>query len=161
MNARAISRRPLLRRANLASAGSALVAINPLPPIESSEAPEQTGPRSDGLNVRDFGTVEADKQNDLPAFVDALRAAAGSGGNVVRAPRGNYLIQFRASTARTGWVPSTAPRPGNHGGQTSRVPRLVEAASGEMDSRTDHFLGLEKNGNCTGGRVKTAIFLRN
>jgi hypothetical protein len=67
------------------------------------------------LNVRNFGAAGDGKQDDTPAFEAALKAAAQAGGNVVRVPRGNYLIQgtldvpenavlegyFRAPTART------------------------------------------------------------
>jgi len=67
------------------------------------------------LNVHDFGAAGDGKQDDTSAFEAALKAAAQAGGNVVRVPRGNYLIQgtldvpenvvlegyFRAPTART------------------------------------------------------------
>jgi len=44
------------------------------------------------MNVRDFGAAGDGKQDDTPAFEAAMKAAAQTGGNVVRVPRGNYLV---------------------------------------------------------------------
>ena len=73
MNLQAISRRRLLRHATLASASGALVALTPPPSLRAAEPPQPATPRSDGLNVRDFGAAGDGKQDDTPAFEAALK----------------------------------------------------------------------------------------
>lgn len=147
MNLQTISRRRLLRHATLASASGALVALTPPPPLRAAEPPQPASPRSDGLNVRDFGAAGDGKQDDTLAFEAALKAAAQAGGNVVRVPRGNYLIQgtldvpenvviegyFRAPTAWT---------------QTRGSTLLAVAGAGNAEGQP--FITLHQNSMLSG-----------
>jgi hypothetical protein len=93
MNLRSISRRRLLRQAALVSGAGALASAAAPPMLGADEPPRMSAPRSDGVNVRDHGAAGDGKQDDTPAFEAALKAAARTAGNVVRVPRGNYLIR--------------------------------------------------------------------
>ena len=81
MNLQAISRRRLLRHATLASASGALVALTRPPSLQGAEPPQPTTPRSDGLNVRDFGAAGDGKQDDTPAFEASSLGTAFAGRN--------------------------------------------------------------------------------
>lgn len=142
MNWRSISRRRLLRQATLASATGALVGMAPSPVLRAAEPTRAPSPRQDGLSVLEFGAAGDGRQDDTPAFEAALKAAAQSGGNVVRIPRGNYLIRgtldvpenvvlegyFRAPTART---------------QSQGSTLLAVADAGKADGQP--FLTLHQN----------------
>jgi hypothetical protein len=142
MDWRSISRRRLLRQATLASATGAVAGIAPATIARAAEPPRSPSTRTDGLSVLDFGAAADGRQDDTPAFQAAFQAAARRGGDVVRVPRGHYLIKgtldvpenvvvegyFRAPTART---------------QTHGSTLLAVAGAGQIEGPP--FLTLHQN----------------
>jgi hypothetical protein len=124
--------------------------------LRAAEPTRAPFPQEDGVSVLEFGAAGDGRQDDTPAFEAAFKAAAQSGGNVVRMPRGNSLIQgtldvpenvvlegyFRAPTART---------------QARGSTLLAVAGAGKADGKP--FITLHQNSTLCGLTVTACDFM--
>jgi hypothetical protein len=85
-----LSRRQMLSRIGLTAAAGTLVGL-PATAAEADKGRPASQPQA--LNVLDFGAVGDGTKDNTDAFTAAMKAAAGTGNNVVFVPRGQFLIR--------------------------------------------------------------------
>src|ERR1017187_7928110 len=86
-----ISRRQLLSRLGLTTAGGALLGA--ALPVVAEPAKEKPSSAAAPLNVQDLGAVGDGVTDNTDAFAAALKAAAEAGSLAVFVPQGHYLIK--------------------------------------------------------------------
>jgi hypothetical protein len=146
MDSPQITRRELLARVGLTTAGGALLGASL--PAAAEPAKERPPGAVTPLNVQDFGAVADGVADNTAAFAAALKAAAESGSLAVFVPQGRYLIKGTLEVPANVMLEGVFQ--GAPSGRTKDSGSVLLAVAGASDPAGQPFITLHTSSTLRG-----------